>query len=108
MTDKDPLGKDAKEPGAKLDAGKPMAGVIPDFGLALMAVAEVGTYGIKKYSRGGWLQVPDSIQRYGDAKWRHLLCGKTELFDAESGLPHEWHAVWNALAELELKLRKKP
>ena len=107
IEDKDPNGMDPKTPGAKLDAGKPVAGVVADFGLALLAVAEVGTYGIGKYSRGGWLQVPDSIQRYEDAMWRHLLKEKTELFDLESGLMHEAHAAWCALAKLELKLRKK-
>lgn len=107
MYDKDPNGMDAKTPGAKLDGGKTMAGVIADFGLALLAVAEVGTYGIKKYSRGGWENVPEGVQRYEDAMWRHLLREKSELLDPESGLLHEAHAAWCALARLELRLRKK-
>lgn len=90
-----------------MDAGKVMAGVIADFGLALLAVSEVGTHGVKKYSRGGWEQVPDGRQRYEDAMWRHLLKEKTELFDMDSGLLHEAHTAWCALARLELKLRKK-
>ena len=47
MTENDPTGRGAHEPGAKLDAGKPLAGVLSDFSLALIAVAEVGTFGAK-------------------------------------------------------------
>lgn len=103
--DTDPHGIDQHSPGAKLDAGKPMAGVLGDFGLALTAVAEVGTFGANKYSRGGWQSVPNGVERYTDATWRHLLRESQEPDDEESGLKHASHMAWNALARLELMLR---
>ncbi len=102
--EKDPLGKKPGEPGAKLDQGKPMAGLLQDFGRALLAVAEVGTFGAKKYSRGGWQHVPDGVNRYTDAMLRHILV-ESEKIDRDSGLPHAAQTAWNALARLELMLR---
>lgn len=93
--------------GKKNDEGKTKVGVMADFGLALTAVAEVGTFGIEKYKlRGGWAHVPDGLQRYDDAMWRHLLKKKYKSFDEESGLLHEAHFVWCAIAHLELLLRQ--
>jgi len=106
-TERDPTGKTPNEPGAKLDAGKPMAGLLEDFSLALMAVAEVATFGAKKYSRCGWRQVEDGIHRYRDAGWRHRLKGRYEELDSDSGLLHKSHEAWNTLAELELILLEK-
>jgi hypothetical protein len=103
----DPNGLSPSDPGAKLDANKPLAGLIKHFGLALLEVAKVGTYGAKKYSRGGWLQVEDGVQRYEDAFWRHLLVQDTEPIDKESGLSVESQIAWNALAKLELRLREE-
>lgn len=107
MTDKDPLGKRANEPGAKLDAGKVRAGlVVAGFSRALWAVGRIGTYGAEKYTPNGWLAVPDGLARYTDAMHRHLLAeGMGERYDPESGLMHAAHAAWNALARLELMLR---
>ena len=102
----DPNGKKASDPGSKLDGGKPLAGVLGDFALALMAVAEVGTHGAEKYSRGGWQIVPDAETRYHDAEWRHLLKRRHEDYDKDSGLLHDAHRAWNVLAQLELRLRK--
>jgi len=102
----DPNGKSQHEHGAKLDDGKIMGGVLKDFSLALKAVAEVGTFGAKKYTRGGWQSVPNGIERYGDALWRHLLSERHEPIDTDSKLLHEAHLAWNSLARLELILRK--
>jgi len=107
MYESDPHGIKPHDPGSKFDAGKTLAGVLGDFGLALMAVADVGTFGAKKYSRGGWQSVPDGFQRYIDAMWRHLLKERYEPVDQDSGLPHIAHACWNLLAVLELMLREK-
>ncbi len=96
-----------KQPGAKDDGGKPIAGVLLDFSRALEAVVEVGTHGSQKYSRGGWQHVPDGIQRYVDAMMRHLLACKREESDPDSGLTHAAHIAWNVLAVLELQLRAK-
>lgn len=103
----DPNGIDPHAHGAKLDAGKIKAGVLGDFALALSAVAEVGTFGAEKYTRGGWQHVPNGVERYTDAMWRHLLDENQEAFDADSGLLHAAHLAWNALARLELMLRGK-
>jgi hypothetical protein len=103
----DPGGLKPSDPGAKLDAGKTMAGVLADFPRALKSVAEVGTFGAKKYSRGGWQSVPRGVERYTDAMWRHLLEDGIHPMDADSSLLHLSHACWNCLAVLELKLREE-
>ncbi|AUR81494.1 hypothetical protein NVP1007O_28 [Vibrio phage 1.007.O._10N.261.55.F9] len=108
-TEQDPNGIGQHDSGAKLDAGKPMAGrLLGMFGGALMAVSEVGTFGAKKYTEGGWQHVEDGFKRYDDAGMRHFLKrGMGEEFDADSELPHLAHEAWNALAKLELYLREK-
>lgn len=106
MTELDPTGRKPSEPGAKLDDGKTMAGLLPDFSRALLAVAEVGTFGARKYSRGGWVEVPDGVVRYSDALWRHLLAETIEPSDNQSGMLHAAHAAWNALARLDLMIRE--
>lgn len=103
----DPNGIDQHVPGAKLDEGKILGGLLGDFGLALMAVAEVGTHGAEKYTRGGWQSVPNGVVRYKDALWRHLLQERYEDKDKLSNLKHEAHLAWNALARLELMLREE-
>ncbi len=105
--ERDPNGKPLNEPGAKADANKPLAGVLHDFALALQSVALVGSYGAKKYSRGGWQQVPDASTRYFDAMWRHLLASRHEEIDPESGLSHFAAVCWNVLAIEELNQRAK-
>jgi len=106
-TETDPLGKKAGEPGAKLDAGKPEACLLEDFGLALTEVARVSTFGAHKYSRGGWQHAQDGAYRYGCAMWRHLLKRSLEPCDSDSGIDHDAHIAWNALARLELRMRAK-
>ena len=103
----DPTGRDPHEPGAKLDAGKPRAAlVLGDFARALVAVAEVGTYGARKYTDSGWCDVPAGIARYDDAMLRHWLAAHAgETTDPASGLRHDAQVAWNALARLELQLR---
>ena len=103
----DPTGRAAHDPGAKLDSGKNRLGlVLHGFPRALEAVGQIGTYGAEKYSPNGWMEVPDGINRYSDAMYRHLLREALgEPSDQESGLLHAAHAAWNALARLELMLR---
>jgi hypothetical protein len=105
----DPTGRDQHQPGAKLDAGKTRAGlVINGFSRALMAVAEIGTYGANKYTPNGWMEVPNGVSRYTDAMHRHFLREASgEFYDPETSLPHAAHAAWNALARLELTLRAR-
>lgn len=105
--EKDPLGKDPHEPGAKLDYGKVRVGLLfNDFPRALLEVAKVCTIGAKKYTAHGWIYVPNGIERYNDAKGRHILYGAIQDIDDDYGLLHLAHEAWNTLAELELKLRE--
>lgn len=74
IEERDPTGRAANEPGAKLDAGKVRADLVLDgFGLALLEVAKVATYGAAKYSEGGWQDVPDGVKRYRAAGDRHRM-----------------------------------
>lgn len=107
MDEKDPTGRNPHDPGAKLDEGKPLAGILADFGLALLAVVDIGTHGAIKYTRCGWETVPDGFQRYTDAMWRHLLKERYRKTDPDSGMLHAAHLAWNALARLELCLRER-
>lgn len=103
--ERDPNGVGQHSKGAKLDAGKIMASLLLDMGPALMAVAEIGTFGAKKYTRGGWLEVPEGYNRYTDAMIRHLL--NPDELDDDSGMLHDAHIAWNALARLTFKLRER-
>lgn len=100
-----PTKKCLNVPGAKDDNGKVMGALVGDFGLALLEVARLGTFGASKYTREGWKEVPEGVERYNDAMWRHLLKSNTEEIDPETNISHEVAVVWNALAKLELKLR---
>jgi len=104
----DPNGKKPNDAGAKLDAGKNRLGlVLCGFARALQEVGAVGTYGANKYSDNGWMEVPDGERRYTDAMFRHLMREATgEERDPDTGLYHAAHAAWNALARLDMALRK--
>ena len=93
----------------KYDTGKPMVGLMKlDFHLALIAVAEVTSYGVKKYNQpGSWRTVENAFERYEDALGRHDRQGTHELRCTESGLTHLAHRAWNALATLQLMLEKR-
>jgi hypothetical protein len=103
----DPHGTDPHASGAKMDAGKQLAGVLLDFSRALGAVADVGTFGANKYCRGGWQSVPNAEERYLDAFMRHLLKMQRQPIDPDSNLDHLAHIAWNCLAVLELKARRE-
>lgn len=82
-------------------------GLVGVVGSAGIKRGAVGTFGAEKYTKGGWLDVPDGVERYTDALYRHLLAeGRGELVDHESGLLHAAHSAWNALARLDLMLRE--
>lgn len=105
--EQDPSGKSPHQPGAKLDAGKPLAGeVLSGFAAALEAVIEVGTHGARKYTLGGWRSVDDAERRYTSAMLRHWLAEHHETRDAKSGLTHAAHVAWNALARLHFVLER--
>ena len=97
----------ASEPGDKYDHGKPRPGlVLSGFARAMKEVVKVGTFGARKYTDYGFLEVPDGANRYTDAMLRHYFAEVSgERLDSESGLLHAAHLAWNALARLELMLR---
>ena len=109
FAERDPHGTPPSAPGAKLDAGKTRAGLaIGGFARALLAVSEVATFGARKYTPHGWVAVPDGVERYTDAMYRHLLAEAAgDKLDGDSGLSHAAHAAWCALARLDLLLRKE-
>jgi len=99
---------EVEEIGNKNDENKLLAGlVIQDFGLALLQVSEVGTYGADKYAPKNWLLVKEGERRYFNALMRHLLLSETEESDPDTGLSHLAHVAWNILAVVELKERGK-
>jgi hypothetical protein len=104
----DPYGLGAHTPGSKLDRGKVRMGlVMAGFCRSLNDVGKVGTFGANKYTDNGWTTVPNGIERYTDALYRHLnkeALGET--LDEDSQLLHAAHVAWNALARLDLMLRK--
>lgn len=105
--ERDPNGTAANTPGAKLDAGKNRLGlVVGGFSRALKAVGDVGTFGAGKYTPNGWMSVPNGVERYTDAMYRHLLDEAAgEATDPQTGIAHAAHAAWNALARLDLMIR---
>lgn len=105
----DPNGRAANAPGAKLDAGKVMPSlIIEGMARAIWAVSEVATFGANKYTKDGWVEVPDGQARYADAGYRHILKrAKGELVDPDSEKLHLAHEAWNALAKLDLYIREQ-
>ncbi len=90
----------------KADGGKLRPSlVIHDMARALLLVTACASYGCQKYAAKSWMTV--ARERYDDAGLRHMLepaAGLGEV-DTESGLLHEAHEVWNALARLELAVK---
>ena len=94
-----------EENGRKYDADK-LRWDLLDLGL-VEEVVKILTFGAKKYTRDGWLEVPNGEERYRSAGLRHWLYESSgEVIDTDSQLYHKAHKAWNALAELELFLRK--
>ncbi len=87
--------------GQKHDAEKPRMDLLPFD--ALWKVAEVLTYGARKYTPDNWRRVPDARARYLAAALRHLASwSQGERLDPESGLPHLGHAACCVLFLLSL------
>ena len=112
-TETDPSGIPLNQAGAKGDAGKPAVwrGLLDYFPRACIAVADVSTRGAQKYSWKGWEEVKDGEARYADALARHILKESIEGpydvgFGGLSDVLHRSQIAWNALALLELTLRR--
>lgn len=83
-------------------------GAIDYFPRAISKVAEVSQFGAIKYAWKGWQDVNDGYNRYSDAMLRHLIYETSgEDVDSDSGLLHQAHTAWNALARLELMVRER-
>lgn len=66
-------------------------------------IADVGEFGARKYTVGGFMHVEKGSLRYLDAAARHylaFLCKEDN--DEESGMCHLWHARWNIAAAARL------
>jgi hypothetical protein len=90
--------------GFKDDGEKPRTDLLLDFDLALMAIAELLSFGAKKYAAHNWKQVPNGYERYTAALLRHLLKERREVVDIETGLLHEIAVACNALMRLQILL----
>lgn len=77
--------------GVKFDADKLRYDLVPPE--ALEQIAEVLTYGARKYAPDNWKTVSDPYARYYAAAMRHMEARRMgEVDDPESGLPHLAHA----------------
>lgn len=92
----------------KTDAGKPQMGFLLEFPHAMEAMVRVSELGAGRYGKGTWPRVEP--ERYLHAFMRHSLEMGPDgnAIDEDSGLPHQWHALWNLAASIELEARKNP
>lgn len=87
-----PMGREAKTNGVKLDVGKPRMDLIPM--LAQLEFAKVLTFGVKKYGANNWRKVVGWRWRYVAAGLRHITYyALGERSDPETGLHHLAHAL---------------
>lgn len=87
----------------KFDGDKLRPDLIPPS--AIRALAEVLTFGARKYKPDNWRNCRD-LSRYNAALQRHLLAyAEGETYDVESGMPHLWHALTNIAFLIELDNR---
>lgn len=103
-----------KHSDGKADAGKTrMSLLLVQFGPHLKDVADVLTYGAKKYPKeptaDSWRDVPNAVPRYQDALYRHLEAyfSEDETCDKETHINHLAHAMCNILFLWELTNAKK-
>ncbi len=83
---------------------KPRMSLLP--GDALMAIADVLTYGATKYADDSWKAPPFKSSDYLDALLRHAAKRlEGEVRDAESGRLHAAHMATNAMMYLWYELR---
>ena len=115
------IGKSQHEPGAKLDHDKVDMSLLEFLPNALLEVCRVMDYGQTKYTRGGFLEVPDGRNRYTAAMLRHWLEDSAGVkydvgdpfYDTDAGKPfkgklrHDAQVAVNALFRLEVTLRKE-
>lgn len=89
----------------KFDDGKLRYTLIPPS--SLKEIAKVLEFGAQKYAAHSWATVPNALERYTDALYRHLEAWRSgETNDPESGLHHLSHAACNAVFIVHLALDK--
>jgi hypothetical protein len=87
---------DIQGEGMKFDTGKLRYSLIPT--IATKALAVTLTEALSKYIPNSWKTVPNAEERYMDALMRHLEAHRSgEIFDNDSGRPHLWHVLTNAV-----------
>lgn len=92
----DPTGLGQHEKGAKMDGGKLRWHLLPLS--TIEGVVRIMTFGAEKYTEDGWKDVPQAKERYFSAMMRHWLAiQKGETTDPESGMPHYYHFLCNAV-----------
>ena len=65
----------------------------------LAGVVDVYTAGAKKYGENRWQTLPNGVNRYLGAFFRHLIAYKRgEQFDPEDGCLHLDKCIWNMIA----------
>lgn len=104
------IAPDGPSPAVKFDGGKApiYQGFLNRFPRAIVGIAMVSEYGQRKYGTyDGWEKVPDGLNRYTDAKARHMLNQSIEgaYDDNDSGLAHALQEAWGAMARAELLLQ---
>ena len=86
----------------KDDNEKPMYNLLPPN--AIDSMAQVMTFGAKKYAPNSWQLVDNPLERYRAAILRHAFAmQRGEVLDSESGLPHSAHIMANAAFINELE-----
>lgn len=90
--------------GQKFDTEKARMGLLPP--RALRSVADVLTFGARKYSPENWRYVENGPARYLDAALRHIAAYmQGEDNDPESNLPHLSHALCCIMFMVDLQLQ---
>jgi len=92
-----------EEGGKKFDQGKPKVSLIPFE--ALMKVAEVFTFGAKKYGDHNWRR-GIKFSRTSSAHYRHRMQHDMgNDLDVESGIFHLAHSIANDMMELYFMIK---
>lgn len=88
--------------GMKFDDDKPRFDLIPP--TAERMLADVLTFGARKYAPDNWRKVDDAETRYIAAALRHINAHRSgEQHDTETGLPHLAHAMCCLAFVIELE-----
>jgi hypothetical protein len=88
--------------GMKFDTDKSRFDLIPPTAERLLA--DVLTFGAKKYAPGNWAKVENGKERYIAAALRHINAHRSgEWNDDETGLPHLSHAMCCLAFVIELE-----